>query len=73
MTFLEEALAGMLNKANNVSEAKHLAVFVQDILEESPGDYNLVTSSLRMFVDAAIELIDATARTVGRNDVASQT
>ena len=55
MSPLEKLLKQAQAKSNDCSEAKHLAQFIQFILDDEKGDYTLIPASMATFIDWAVD------------------
>ncbi len=57
MSSVKEILERALKSSS--SEEKHLAEFIADLLEEEPGNYDLLAESMEVFIDIAIVFMRA--------------
>jgi len=63
---LRALLAQVEGKATDSAEAKHLAAFVRDLLEDNGNDFCLISESMEQLISWAIEFRQAADKGSGR-------
>ena len=66
MSALRALLAEAERKTADSSEAKWLAMFVRDLLEDNGNDYLLISGSMEQFIHRATEFGQAADKDSGR-------